>query len=67
MIESLVYTIYVEAAHSEWIFLTPYCVDYIFLWLLEDYVKAKGNAALGENLDVEAVLGVYLKEDQVAV
>ena len=31
------------------------------LWLLEDDVKAAGNAEMGESEDVEAVLGVEFK------
>ena len=34
---------------------------------MEDCVKAEGNESIGKSLDVEAVLGVYLEEYQVAV
>ena len=61
MIPSLVKTSYSEAAHSERIFWTYSCIDSIMLWLLEDDVKAAGNAEIGESEDVEAVLGVEFK------
>ena len=63
MIPALVKTSYAGYEHSESIFLTPSYVDYIWLWLLEDNVKAAGNAPFGESADVEAVLGVYIEED----
>ena len=58
-------TAHSKAEHSECILLKPSYIDSILLWLLEDDVKAAGNAALGESEDVEAVLGVELEEYEV--
>ena len=66
MIPALVKTSYAGYEHSESIFLTPSCVDSILLLLLEDNVKAAGNAPFGESADVEAVLGVYIEEDELS-
>ena len=50
-----------EMDENTWIF------NRFVLWLLEDDVKAAGNAELGESADVEAVQRVELEEDKVAV
>ena len=56
---------YMEYEDSERISLTPFCVVYVFLVLLEDEVKESDDLALGETADFEEVLGLYLKDDEV--
>ena len=63
MVKSLVEKSDAEDAQSERIFWTPSCIDSIFLWPLEDDVKAAGNAELGESADDEAVIGVGIEDD----
>ena len=53
------------AVKSERILLTPSFTYSIFLWILKDCVTAAGNAAHGESMDVEAVIGSYLEEYEV--
>ena len=47
LIAALVETAYTDSAHSERIYLTPSCIDSVLLLLLEDDVKASGDASLG--------------------
>ena len=61
VIEALPEAVDSETSHSECILLTPSCIDSVSLWILEDYIKAAGNAALGESVDVESVLGVHIE------
>ena len=62
MITTMVETVDAEVTHSERMFWTYSDIDSIFLWLLENCVKAEGNASLGESERVEEVLGVELEE-----
>ena len=63
-VTKLVKTEYVEASHSERIFLTTSCTDYIILCLLKDDIKAVANSSLGEIDDVEVVLQVDIEYDE---
>ena len=67
MIPALVGKSDYEATHNERIFWTPSWIGYIQLWILEDDIKAAGNASLVEGEDVEEVLQVELEEDEVSV
>ena len=51
--------------YSEIIPSTPFCIDYVFLVLLEDEVKESDDLALGETADFEYFIGLYLKDDEV--
>ena len=55
-----------EHVDSEHNFLTPSCMDYVVLDILEDEVKEAADTALRENGDAEEVPGEDLEDDEVA-
>ena len=67
MIPETVGTAYTEADPSEHILFTPYYIDSVLFLLVENVVKEKCTAALGENSDVDSVLRVELNADKVSV
>ena len=55
-----------ESSHSERMFITPSCIDSFILGIFEDNVKSEDNAYILENSYDEAVLRVYLEDDELS-
>ena len=56
-----------EHSDSERILLTPSCMDYIVLYILEDKVKESAKPALGETADVKEFIGENIEDDELSV